>query len=284
MNENIGTPSGSAEVWSSDTEFRVPASPERAETQSRPEVSETRLEKAERLADEIADTFKLPKASEIVDVFFSRGHGVEPEIQRVWQDLIFKRESVTSQVYEVFTQEYIEQMSRYLGQRIEELHIPMAAILEVPGGNGKLSYFLRQSLQDSLGEDRFNLFSLDKSTHIPAKSGAYVESGPDYKYGLSKYKPDIIVTSWMPLGVDWPRDYRNVQNLKEYILIGERAVCGTPGVYGRDEDGHTLAAPEYQRDGFGMRYLNLGTQICRSDVPEHGLQYPYSSTISFERV
>lgn len=52
----------------------------------------------------------------------------------------------------------------------------------------------------------------------------------DYKEALKKYKPDIVISSWMPYTEDWTKDFRTFSSVKEYILIGEpdNGCCGHP--------------------------------------------------------
>lgn len=49
----------------------------------------------------------------------------------------------------------------------------------------------------------------------------------DYKEAIRKYRPDVIIGCWMPLGTDWTPFFRRFKSTKHYLIIGEvNACCG----------------------------------------------------------
>lgn len=38
---------------------------------------------------------------------------------------------------------------------------------------------------------------------------------------LSAFRPRLVICSWMPMGVDWSRAFRNCDDVDEYVLLGE---------------------------------------------------------------
>ncbi|MCF8009971.1 MAG: class I SAM-dependent methyltransferase [Clostridiales bacterium] len=120
-------------------------------------------------------------------------------------------------IYQILNKEFNDT----LADEIKKLQLN--PILEVGAGNGELAKVLRKrgidvyavdSFKDSLPERALN------KTDLPEKL--------DYRDAIDKYKPELIICSWMPQGEDWTVYFRNIESVKAYILIGEiDGRCGT---------------------------------------------------------
>ena len=47
---------------------------------------------------------------------------------------------------------------------------------------------------------------------------------------MDRFKPDIVLVSWMELGQDWTSSFRACKSVQEYVLVGEvdNGACGHP--------------------------------------------------------
>lgn len=47
---------------------------------------------------------------------------------------------------------------------------------------------------------------------------------------LAAHEPQIVLSSWMPMGRDWTAAVRRTPSVREYVLIGEAdyGICGDP--------------------------------------------------------
>lgn len=152
-----------------------------------------------------------------------------------------------------------------------------AVILEVGAGDGRLSGFIRQRLW-ALGIDDISVIATDSGEWEITPEAEVITM--DQAEAVQQYKPDIVISSWMPMQVDFTADFRTQPSVKEYILIGEvdHGCCGDQNkTWGA---GSEQAA--YQKDGFlrnDLTYISE-KQICRTDW--HGA-YIHSRTVSFLR-
>lgn len=207
------------------------------------------------------------------------------EIQQLWTALYYPSK-LRNYIYdELLSKEYIVGLGAYLAQRVEELggtnERPLM-ILETGAGDGRLTHFLRVSLE-SLSPGKSHLVATDKGQmKIPIHHPVEVL---DYREALQKYHPTIVITSWMPPRQDWTPAYRKTASVQEYLLIGEPDgnVCGSFATWGEKPDYRPVCRPAYQRDGFEMFFLEQVTanQFMRQDNPN---QYCCSATIAFRRV
>ncbi|MBU0581343.1 MAG: hypothetical protein KKA19_09230 [Candidatus Margulisbacteria bacterium] len=197
-------------------------------------------------------------------------------------------------VHEVFTIEYIDQLSDYLINRSIELRSlwnikgrPIR-ILEVGASNGKLANFLGKALNKK-APDIFQYFAVDLYANKYNKN-SMVET-MDHKEGLEKHDPDIALFSWLPEDT-CTKDFRAWPNLKEYILIGESdgGCCGNPETW---ED-TALTEAEYKahlkgnlnphvENGFIRVDREDFDQINRMDWPSKENFWSTSKTVSFRR-
>ena len=101
----------------------------------------------------------------------------------------------------------------------------------------------------------------------------------DYRAALARFRPDIVVCSWMPMGEDWTADFRACESVQEYVLVGE-ADCGCCGDHWRTfgNAAHAPAgfeegvAPPHEQDGFTKVYLDGVSRYCleRFDSAHYG--------------
>ncbi|EIE19020.1 hypothetical protein COCSUDRAFT_67934 [Coccomyxa subellipsoidea C-169] len=135
--------------------------------------------------------------------------------------------------YEVWTRDYINSLAAYLWRRGEELGLEHLAILEVGAGDGRLSAHLQAALAQL--RPATSCCSVDLRCSDSGLCGLH-ECSPFRQFvellsceeALRKHRPDVVLCSWMPLGVDWTSSVRACPEVKEYVLIGEAdgGICG----------------------------------------------------------
>jgi len=125
--------------------------------------------------------------------------------------------------YQVYTQEFIASLTKYLSERItvyKELNSEIT-ILEVGAGDGRLTRFLRNSFSE-LNEKPNFIATDNKDWEIKGDTNVADDVEKiDYKEALEKYKPTIVISCWMNVDVNWSLDFINTASVKEYILIGD---------------------------------------------------------------
>ncbi len=183
-------------------------------------------------------------------------------------------------VFEMWTEEYIKEFSTYLLTRLDDLGATVETpltILEVGAGNGKLTYFLRERL-NAKAAGRLKIAATDVQRR--GRSSENVEE-LGYVEALEQYKPDIVISSWMPKFYDWTGAFRQMPSVKEYILIGVPSLTGDNEAWGIYSDGGFIQ--NYSIEGFRRTELHdlKKYQICGTDVPH--IPYSYSVTASFRR-
>ncbi|MFA4846036.1 MAG: hypothetical protein WC654_05755 [Patescibacteria group bacterium] len=232
------------------------------------------------LREKLRDHSYLP-----THAFISRAFTSEDFSSQEWHRFVDDKEHP---VFEFLNEEFLNAFSDYFSQRIDNLGASKdspVTILEVGAGNGRLSHFLQKKLDAKL---------LGKVKVIPTDSGelSLKTTFPieiiGHKKALEKYKPKIVIFSWMPYGSDFTDDFRAAESVDEYILIGETddGNCGdawrTWGISDSPfHEGAGKVAP-YLADGFERKDLDdvSKQQICRTD--ELG-EYFHSKTVSFRR-
>ena len=188
------------------------------------------VEKAQAL-DKLRDPRYLPSFDEVIDLFsFRHTFGV-----RFSDWTHFTIEFLDYSVYEFFTREHIEGLSSYLAGRISDIHAKTgkkATILDVCAGNGRLPYFLDQTLSKKSDPETFQVLAVDKKMerwNRKNEDPVYNVQEMDCIEALKSFEPDIVIASWMPgdnkplLGSkhDWPTKFRETPSVEEYILISE---------------------------------------------------------------
>lgn len=229
------------------------------------------------LKERMLDPAYLPTQSEIREAF---------KTDDEWDDFCQSRENP---IYEFLNEEFIDKLSDYLSVRCaEQTGERPIVILEAGAGNGRLSHFLREKLEKKI-PGKFELHATD-SGEWELKTAFPVEQ-LDHKTALERYKPDMVIYSWMPYNEDMTADFRAVESVREYILIGEHGgCCGQPWLtwgldiwpdYGDGSDGKEIAP--FEKDGFEEVTIKPVSeeQMCRTDSPAHG--FWHSVTVSFRR-
>jgi len=227
---------------------------------------------SEELREKLRDPNFLPTREQTINAFTNHEE---------WEEFCFDEEEP---VYDLYNKEYLNAFTDYFVDRIGEYGASKEkplVILEIGAGNGRLSHFLEEELNQKVsgqvkviatdsGEDAIKAdFSVEQLKHDEA---------------MEKYKPDIVIFSWMPYGEDSSKDIRKVDSVQEYILIGEaeNGCCGddweTWGNQIFDEE-----IPPYEVDGFQKEKLDdlSELQICRTDRMPGRINN--SATVSFKR-
>jgi len=231
----------------------------------------------EELKERLRDPNILPTHEQITKAFID------------WGDLrgfCFDKEN---KVFEFFNEEYLNAFADYFVSRINEYSAnkerPLI-ILEIGAGNGRLSHFLEQKLEERIPKQT-KVIATDSDTWALKKDFPVEQLKHDE--AMKKYNPDIVIFSWMPYREDSSKDIRKVKSVQEYILIGEtdEGCCGdeweTWGQsWAMDEDYEGEKTPLYELDGFKRENLDdlSELQICRTDDPG---DYFHSRTVSFKR-
>mmetsp|Transcript_48533 Transcript_48533/g.97643 ORF Transcript_48533/g.97643 Transcript_48533/m.97643 type:complete len:412 (-) Transcript_48533:232-1467(-) len=108
-------------------------------------------------------------------------------------------------------------------------------VLELGAGDGRLSHFLRPKLASSLPTSAFRVVATDNGSwklkgagKLAATEGFVKVEKLDFAAALAKHAPQVVLTSWMPMGQDWTEAIRATPSVQEYILIGEAdgGCCG----------------------------------------------------------
>ena len=127
-----------------------------------------------------------------------------------------------------------------------------ARIVEVGAGNGELSHYLRQALR-ARGTDAVVI----ASDRAPWPRTVGRVEALDYREALKTYRPHLVLCSWMPMGVDWTRAFRECGSVGEYLLLGEvydGAVGHNWETWGNPAfaDDEKPATPPHARDGWEL--------------------------------
>lgn len=136
-------------------------------------------------------------------------------------------------LYEIFTREFINTFAGYLSKRADDLGATWdkpLTIVEVCAGNGRLTHFLNAELRDR-GIVNVSIIATDNSAD-QIKPAFHVEN-LEAKLALEKYKPQIVICSWMSCGLDLTPEFRACSSVKEYLLIGEPfdGCCATESAF-----------------------------------------------------
>jgi hypothetical protein len=148
-----------------------------------------------------------------------------------WESFLRTGGSHSQPVYLVPTRELILELSKWLCEQqrllLPSAHVESLRVLEVGAGDGTLCMHLQTSLQAAEG---IALHATDSFARglIPA-TGASVECLA-VDEALAKYSPHIVVCAFMPLGMDWTRQFRSCSSVRAYVLLGETddGCCGRP--------------------------------------------------------
>lgn len=229
-----------------------------------------------------------------------------------WVELMWNRERP---IFEVLTQEYIEIMANYIVDRARTMATEDTAVtvLEIGAGNGRLTHLLRNAVNALIPDNSPQIHFVATDSGEWEIQADYTVEPLDHKTALEKYKPNIVISSWMPSAVDWTEDIRAIPEVEEYILIGppDEITVGHPWLtWGQNHleidltNPSRLAnilnsikswlgrkqvlpekSPPYETDGFTRTNMNnlRNKQICRLDKFRSIDSRSESSTVSFQR-
>lgn len=185
-------------------------------------------------------------------------------------------------VFEFFTKEYIKAFGDYLTSRVsvlQEQKKDPVKILEVAAGNGRLSQLLRKEM--STRKEDVIIKATDSGEQKGIKKLFPVEK-MDHQKAVKKYRPDIVICSWMPPGQDLTSVLRQEPSVQEYIVIGpEESECGKPWETFGLEEYRPLekTKPPFEEEGFMKQEL---PELTSCQVVAAGKRL--SKTISFKRI
>lgn len=248
----------------------------------RPELS------PRELREKMNDPAFLPTVGEITKAFESQGRDRFSDSE--WHKFCFDE---NKPVFEFLNEEFLNSLSDYLSKRVDELGATAdkpLVILEVGAGNGRLTHFLEQKLNERVsGKIKIVATDSGKWEIQPTFPVENIEQNE----ALKKYQPQVVVSCWMCYGEDWTADFRAADSVQEYLIIGEtdggcvgdesKTWGYSYGTY--DDEGNYVERTEpapYEADGFERvnLYDDVTHQVCRTDEPGH---YYHSATVSFRR-
>lgn len=145
--------------------------------------------------------------------------------------------------FEVWTQEFIAGLSGHIMSGVNAAQVEAPTILEVGAGDGRLAGFLRQTVE--LSNPQANVVATDIE---PQRGSAFPIVGMDVREALEEYKPNVVISSWMPLGHEWTRDMRATSTVNEYIIMGVPHMTGSYSTWHEPELGEFMPADLEQLD------------------------------------
>lgn len=241
--------------------------------------------------EELREKFRiptyLPTHDEILRAFCPDGYSLS-DTKREWDR--FCRDDEENPFFEVLNEEFIDAFTDYLVTRAESFDVTEGqpvTILEVGAGNGRLSYFLQKKLEEKF-PGKIRVVATDSGEWELKQVFPVEVIGHDD--ALKKYQPKIVIFSWMPPFEDYSADFRKMDSVEEYLLIGEADddMSGDawltwgidPTAYKKKPEDRAI--PPYEVDGFERENLVdiSKKQICRTDFPG---EYFHSKTVSFKR-
>lgn len=142
------------------------------------------------------------------------------------------------QMYEVITRDYVAALTGTIMDIRRRRSIMCAGghnsklrekdddfiVVEIGAGSGALSHHLRRRLYElehegTAGAKNIDIIATDSGSWKLDRSTFPVEPYT-VKEALERLQPDLVLTSWMPAGVDWTKAFRRA-GVKDYLLIGE---------------------------------------------------------------
>jgi len=185
-------------------------------------------------------------------------------------------------VYELWTDEYITALAQYIGRRCEVTGENLYRIVEIGAGDGRLTHFLRKKF-DELGYHNIDIIATDTGAWA-SDSWLPVTKVEDTPATLQKYKPKMVICSWMIPREDLSKEFRDQSTVEEYILIGppNGDIAGATWDTWGAGDQSSIDPPPYTVDGFqryDLKYVSL-FQIAQNSGPY--FQFG-SRTVAFRR-
>lgn len=153
-----------------------------------------------------------------------------------------------------------------LAREIQKLGL--APILEVNAGCGDLAM--------ALSRRGIELTAVDSGQRPRRRGKAIPDSVPqkmNHREAIEKYRPELVICSWMPKDEDWTRDFRDYDFIQAYLLIGvedEKIWVEHPGWQSR-----VLKEP----NKWSLCRLDQGVDFERPD-----LWWRHAKVVLFERL
>lgn len=128
-------------------------------------------------------------------------------------------------IYEVPTREYIDSLSKYLEESMNDLQEKSSRpviVLEIGAGKGILSWHLQQKFEAD-GLDSNLIKASDSKTWEKTRNSTFPVEELGYKEAVEKYGASydlIVICSWMAPNEDWTADLVKDPAVKEIVLIG----------------------------------------------------------------
>lgn len=168
-------------------------------------------------------------------------------------------------VYQLPNIEFIQELAKV----IKEINADV--ILEIGAGRGIIS----RNVSKIIGKDI--ILTDDYSWWGNKENAEKIEYTDiikmDYKEAIKKFKPDLVIASWIPYNKGWTKYFRLHPYIKGYIIIGEPR----GGCTGSDDDWKTK---------WNMKILTDVERygICRTDYGFcHGTPMGHTDVTLFER-
>ena len=165
-------------------------------------------------------------------------------------------------IYQILSREFNDSLA------VEIKMLGLDSVLAVGAGGGELAAALRRRGIDPVAADDF-------SGPAPARlrPGDGLPEKMDYRAALDRFKPQLVICSWMPAGADWTVDFRATASVRAYMLIGVEEKMP-----GGDEPGwrsRVLKEP----NKWSLCRLDLGVDFEKPD-----LWWRHSKVIICERI
>ena len=130
-------------------------------------------------------------------------------------------------VFQVPNLEFVQELAREIKEIGAEI------ILEVGAGRGTISRHISKMIHNNIIlTDNYSWWN---NEHNKEKIEFPDVINMNYKDAIEKYKPDLIIASWIPYKAYWTKDFRECPSAKGYIIIGE----DRGGCTGSEEDWNT---------------------------------------------
>ncbi|EKD65967.1 MAG: hypothetical protein ACD_49C00072G0004 [uncultured bacterium (gcode 4)] len=153
--------------------------------------------------------------------------------QGLWDDYVHHNPNWSE--FQILTKEFINSLSNFLVEKIESIPEKLINILEVGAGNGRLTYFLKNTIVEKLKNKKIKYDAIDNFSWDNKMSGSLgtpywikrifdvIEMSVD---SIQINEFDIIISSWMPKNEDWTKYFRKNNTVKIFILIWKEEDCG----------------------------------------------------------
>ena len=206
-------------------------------------------------------------------------------------------------IYQLVTREMVAALADYIVGRRPCLvqGDETLRVLEVGAGNGELSFHLRSALAEREDAGSWELTASDNGSwglsssryHYSSAFGAEVLP-LSYRAALRQVRPHLVLTSWMPMGVDWSASFREY-GVHEYVLLGEAydgacghnwATWGNPDFQDDEatpDDQRPVARAPYEIDGFSTHEIREVSRWMLSRFDGRGEDAYSTCAVSFRR-